>query len=1112
MTDDCDPDSSDTPDIPLPSFSMSEFGDGPTGSSKLEDLPRIPGYHFIRKLGQGGMGSVWLADQLATNRRVALKLMSTYALGSETARLRFEREVDLSARLSHPNIARIFDADKKGGVFFLAMEFIDGETLRDYVDKRSLAKEQILLLVRNICLAVQHAHQRAVIHRDIKPDNILVTEDGEPHVLDFGLARSLDGESDMTVTMDGVATGTPAYMAPEQAAADRDLDTRVDVYSLGAVLFRLLTGNDVHDLQGTRLDVLRRIADGDHRRRPALKTLDGELQALLQKAMAHEPNDRYGSAGDLAADIDRYLNNEPLVAKAPTTLYRLRKFIAKYRIGLAISAVIASVLIAVVAGAFVQINAARNEAEIRLAYSLMTQGDLLTKDRRWGAAKLKYEEARQLFEKQDAPTKSLDIAVWEAQRWSPPPVMSFSLDGPPIAMAEAADGIHAYFAAGKTVTLWNVMLGQRTQTFQAPGKISCIALSDDDALLAACTVEGNLLVWDTSTRELVQDIQAHAASIIAVQFSPADRLIFTSSKDASICWFDLDSGQKVSSIELKNKQNATSLFAFPDGQHLAGVTDSGNIYGWDIQTGKEIENRSVAGHGGVVTFRRNGERFFGSFSADPYLREWTTDPFSGMAHCTDALDGPISYLSLSDDQGMVASVSERNVIRCWLTHDLKKNNQTYTAHEEGVAFARFLRRHRVVVSAEKNGTVHVWPNEPVDVGHSFRPVHLGSISLSHDGRLALVIQTDDRPLEIWDVGAGRQMLALDVPSIGVSKAIFSADSKTAIVGMTNGHIRFWDLSTGNEARQIETAHGGGIEIAVAAKKNRAVTTTQNGTVTFWNTDSWEPNRTVNIKKFIYTADISDDGERIAVGTSDGKIFLWDTFVAKEPAIIEAHNQIILALRFTPDGTRLLSGGLDCALNVWDVDSKKRIATFAEHDWKITEIAVSPDGRFAASGDHNGHVLFWNLESMTFIRKLRHYGSEIFAMILDNEAAACKIACLGMVSDWQLADGRNHRRRYDQALAAAKSIKANPRDPMAIESLAAWYAHQGIYRWASVLWSQSAEHGHEIDWVRAGQAYWRYDDYENAIRMFKRANTPKNEDTWYLDLCLAALKAQAANDP
>jgi len=303
-----------------------------------EDLPQIDGYRVIGKLGEGGMGAVWRAVQLGTRREVALKLLSSRVFGSEKALRRFEREVELAARLEHPGIARVYDSGLHQNVHYYAMELIEGVHLDEYVEANDLSHRQIMELVQTIAEALQHAHKRGIIHRDLKPSNIMVTEDGHPYVLDFGLAKTALDDDDhhyITISMTGDVTGTPAYMSPEQAAGRvGEISTQADVYSLGVILYRLLIRQFPHDLSGTKHGVLRRIAEDEIKRpRQVSKKIDRDIEALLLKALAQAPAKRYRDAGQLAADIGNYLAGDPLEAKTPTALYFLRKRVEKHARG-----------------------------------------------------------------------------------------------------------------------------------------------------------------------------------------------------------------------------------------------------------------------------------------------------------------------------------------------------------------------------------------------------------------------------------------------------------------------------------------------------------------------------------------------------------------------------------------------------------------------------------------------------------------------------------------------------------------------------------------------------------------------------------------------------------
>ena len=320
----------------------------PKSSKQPNEIPKIKGYEIVELLGEGGMGTVWRAFQLSTRREVALKVMTSRTFGSQKALSRFEREVELAARLVHPNIARVYDSGLYQGLYYYAMELIEGLQLDEYVNEHKLTQRKILELLRTVCQAIKHAHQVGVIHRDLKPSNILVTQDGEPHVLDFGLAKTiLEDEKDMKVSIDGDVFGTPTYMSPEQAAGHLDaIDIRTDVYSLGVILFHLLTKQWPYDLSGSHYEILKNIQEaGPVRPSKIIPHFDKDIEAILLKVLAKEPSQRYQSVTEFASDIQCWLEEFPVTARPITVLYLLRKFVVRHRMASIVLALLLAIII-----------------------------------------------------------------------------------------------------------------------------------------------------------------------------------------------------------------------------------------------------------------------------------------------------------------------------------------------------------------------------------------------------------------------------------------------------------------------------------------------------------------------------------------------------------------------------------------------------------------------------------------------------------------------------------------------------------------------------------------------------------------------------------------------
>jgi serine/threonine protein kinase len=340
-------------------------------------------YKLLEKLGEGGFGEVWMAEQREpVKRRVALKIIK---LGMDSRQIvaRFEAERQALAMMDHANIARIFDAGMTdSGRPYFVMELVRGMKITDYCDQNQLPTRERLDLFIKVCQAIQHAHQKGIIHRDIKPSNILVTRHdgpagaGMPKVIDFGIAKATQQElTDKTVfTQFQQFIGTPAYISPEQAEmSGLDIDTRADIYSLGVLLYELLVGQtpfDAKEMMQGGLDALRQIIREKEPLRPSTRLntlrgdgrttagkcrqtdvgklahqLQGDLDWIVMKCLEKDRARRYESASGLASDLQRHLNNEPVLARPPSAAYRFQKLVRRNKLAFAAASAIAMVLV-----------------------------------------------------------------------------------------------------------------------------------------------------------------------------------------------------------------------------------------------------------------------------------------------------------------------------------------------------------------------------------------------------------------------------------------------------------------------------------------------------------------------------------------------------------------------------------------------------------------------------------------------------------------------------------------------------------------------------------------------------------------------------------------------
>jgi len=334
------------------------------GSVTVDGAPTIEGYRIVDEIHRGGQGVVYRAIQTRTKREVAIKILLEGALATRSARLRFEREIELVASLKHTNIIAVFHSGQTAtGMAYCVMDYISGRRLDEHVREEALGIDSVIGLFRDICRAVSYAHQKGIIHRDLKPSNIIVDHDGTPKVLDFGLAKQLDGDGDM-LSMTGQIMGTLPYMSPEQVKGNHaEVDTRTDIYALGIILYQLLTGQFPYAVEGQMADVLKNIAESaptppmeqwsaalgviaksSRRFRLSSCPIDDDVQTIILRCLAKEADRRYQSASALADDLERYLQGEAIEAKRDSRLYVVRKFIVRNKVASVVAAALMMLL------------------------------------------------------------------------------------------------------------------------------------------------------------------------------------------------------------------------------------------------------------------------------------------------------------------------------------------------------------------------------------------------------------------------------------------------------------------------------------------------------------------------------------------------------------------------------------------------------------------------------------------------------------------------------------------------------------------------------------------------------------------------------------------------
>jgi WD40 repeat protein len=1035
---------------------------------------RIGPYRTIRLLGAGGQGQVFLAEDTRLKRRVALKVLAEADPAGQML-ARFRREAAVTAKLDHPGICTVYEAGEDRGAAYIAMRYVEGETLAQRIaagqkgaDTSSATREgiaQLVALVERAARALHVAHEAGLVHRDIKPGNLMITPAGDPVILDFGLARDI-GDEEAQLTRTGMRMGTPVYMSPEQIAAERlRIDRRTDVYSLGVTLYEALTLK--RPFEAATWDqlyhqILSAEPEAPRRRNPMVPP---DLQVVLSTAMEKDRDRRYQTALDLAEDLRRVRELEPIRARPAGALLRLKRWAQRN-----------PVVAASVAAAF-----------LALAVGLAVSAKLLGETRRERDAKAEALAraggaglaAQALAMVEEDPGLALSLAVEAARRAPGPqanaalvralelnrerrrfdlglvnfPTVALSPDGTRIATNEPGGALvdlqtgariplHAWGATGLRFSpdgtrlvalggthgplgeLLDASTGARVASFEltSPGGAS---LFDTEACFSAdgrrlwTRGAGRVHVWDTATGELLGEILGVEDAV----FGPDGGSVLAWGAAVAVLW----SGEGSRTVL---KGSPLSAIWDAQGPRLAAAIGE-RVQIVDAITGVEVGG--LRGPAARAWWSPDGLRLF-TTSLDGMGRLWDVARGEPLCVCDlrDMLGerGPRQIVfdgvratwgpqAVFSPDGSRVLVHDPTLRRAFVVDALHGGVYgSLVGHQGGILRAAFSGDGKTVATASHDGTARIWdvaPESPVVVLRTGSDPVV-SVAFAPDGR-RVVTAEDWGPIRPWDAATGAPIAEM---RMGTFVARFSSSGATLFAAGSADKegepgVQLFDAATGAPRRVagLEGASGvvawspdGRLLAAVREPgQEPAGQATAAAEIVVLETDTGAVVATIPLENEgdgHAPVGFSPDGRLLLVSVATG-VVAWD-IALRRPAATFAFEEQVAAVCMTPDG-RLLVAALDAELAIWRMADGAPLARLRGHSNAIVSLSVSPHSRLAATASVDGTARVWDLEARTALYTLEPgTGALNLARIGPDGRRLLTVAPDGDACLWELATG------------------------------------------------------------------------------------------------------------